>query len=188
MRKLYFAWVLVLAFCAGGYSYSAAECIRGEHFNICYYDGCDLAKLANKLQASHFISVDTFLSGKTDKDIKSLIAKLFDSIYLEVSDILDIHVYNLKSTIDIQPDKTRVADILEGYLGRRIDIPSFYFHTKNTIYVSYSDISLGILAHEMAHAIISHYFVVPPPAKTQEILTGYVEYSIRKATGTLPGK
>jgi hypothetical protein len=56
----------------------------------------------------------------------------------------------------------------------------------NTIYVSLKDVSLGMLAHEVAHAIISSYFVVAPPEKVQEVLAGYVEYSIRKKLGDLP--
>ena len=36
------------------------------------------------------------------------------------------------------------------------------------------------IAHEIAHAIINHYFVVPPSVKMQEILSGYVEYSLNK--------
>jgi hypothetical protein len=38
----------------------------------------------------------------------------------------------------------------------------------------------------MAHALISNYFVVAPPPKVQEILAGYVEYSVRKRMGNLP--
>jgi hypothetical protein len=54
------------------------------------------------------------------------------------------------------------------------------------VYISYPEMTIGMLGHKIAHAIISHYFVVPPPAKIQEVLAGYVEYSIRKSAGTLP--
>ena len=56
----------------------------------------------------------------------------------------------------------------------------FYFHDDKTIYISTEDLTLGMLGHEMAHAIISHYFVVPPPTKVQEVLSGYVDYSFQK--------
>jgi hypothetical protein len=55
----------------------------------------------------------------------------------------------------------------------------------NTIYLSFNEMTLGIISHEMAHAIISNYFVTPPSPKIQEILSGYVEYSIRKKAGDL---
>jgi len=58
---------------------------------------------------------------------------------------------------------------------------SFYVFDSNTIFISYQDLTLGMLGHEIAHAVISGYFVVPPPDKVQEVLAGYVEYSLRKA-------
>ena len=37
------------------------------------------------------------------------------------------------------------------------------------------DINEGILAHEMAHAIIDHFFDIRPPRATAEILARYVD-------------
>jgi hypothetical protein len=37
-----------------------------------------------------------------------------------------------------------------------------------------------VLGHEIAHAIMSHYFVVLPSEKIQEVLAGFVEYQLRK--------
>jgi hypothetical protein len=37
-----------------------------------------------------------------------------------------------------------------------------------------------MLGHEIAHAIISSFFIVPPPEKIQEVLAGYVDYSLLK--------
>jgi hypothetical protein len=58
--------------------------------------------------------------------------------------------------------------------------PSFYFHEEKTIYISTEDLDLGMLAHEIAHAIISHYFVVPPSERVQEVLSGYVDFHFKK--------
>jgi hypothetical protein len=40
--------------------------------------------------------------------------------------------------------------------------------------VSVADLHEGMLAHEMAHAIIDHFFAVRPPSSTAEILARYV--------------
>ena len=66
-----------------------------------------------------------------------------------------------------------------------LDERSYYLHETNTVYISYKDLTLGMLGHEIAHAIISNYFVVLPSAEVQEILSGYVEYSLKKQTMTL---
>jgi hypothetical protein len=59
---------------------------------------------------------------------------------------------------------------------------SFYVYDLNTIYVSAGSFKREVLGHEIAHAVISHYFVVQPPMKAQEVLAGYVEYQLREAT------
>ena len=109
------------------------------------------------------------------------------TLYLEVSDILDIHIYSYHGNIRLYPDiKEMMIYIPESY---KIDIKgscSYYIKSQNTIYVSLDNFNLGVLGHEIAHVIISHYFVVPPPHKIQEVLAGYVDYSLRKSTGTLP--
>ena len=50
----------------------------------------------------------------------------------------------------------------------------------NTIYASAENFKIGVIGHEIAHAVISHYFVVQPSVKIQEVLAGYVEYQLRK--------
>ncbi len=184
-KKYYFALILVFAV-SGGRGYAQDRNIRTQYFTVSYYEGCDLTELANKLNAEHFLHIDIFSENRKGKDINAVISKLVDSIYLEVSDILDIHLYSFDGTISILPNNSFISDLTEQYSGSRINAPSFYFSSRNTIYLSLVELNIGILAHEMTHAIISHYFVVAPSPKVQEVLAGYVEYSIRKTTGTLP--
>jgi hypothetical protein len=103
-----------------------------------------------------------------------------------VSDILDIHIYSFKGTIQVLPDRQSLNGFLKQAYGVDFEERSLYYFEKDVIYVSLADMTVGMLGHEMAHAIISHFFVVPPPAKLQEVLCGYVEYSLRKTRGNLP--
>jgi len=164
----------------------AAESIKSKYFNIHIYDGIDKVQLLKKLDAEYFLrrSVAYFEeTGRPTADFDTLLGDTLDAVYLQVSDIIDIHMYSLTVGLDILPDKRALADTLEAYLNNRIDVPSFYFHDKNTIYISFADLNAGMLAHEITHAIVTHYFAVPPPTKLQEILSGYSEYSIRKLIG-----
>jgi len=175
-------FIFLLLFARAGFAQEKA--VVGKYFTV-YYDGCSPAEVASKLDAEYFLHIDVFSQKYTTGDFNSVIANLFDSIYLEVCDILDIHSYNFKGTVRIFPDSSGIKDVLREYMADPPDMPSFYFQDKNTIYVAFPDMNLGMLSHEIAHAIISHYFVVDTPVKVQEVLAGYVEYSIRKATGTL---
>jgi len=55
------------------------------------------------------------------------------------------------------------------------DKEAYYDHKTKTIYVSVDYASQGVLAHEIAHAIIDTYFPSPAPSKIQEILSQYVD-------------
>jgi hypothetical protein len=56
-----------------------------------------------------------------------------------------------------------------------ISIRAFYIQKNDTIYLNIDDLHEGMLAHEMAHAIIGRYFLVRPPRSTAEILAQYVD-------------
>ncbi|OIO38205.1 MAG: hypothetical protein AUJ72_02910 [Candidatus Omnitrophica bacterium CG1_02_46_14] len=55
---------------------------------------------------------------------------------------------------------------------------ALYSHPTRTIILAVNRTTDGILAHEMAHAIINAYFPVPPPEKAQEILAQYVDKNL----------
>ena len=118
--------------------------------------------------------------------LEDIIAKTIDGLYLEVSDILDIHVYSFKGLMNIMRGRKEVSSIFYKYYKREMPERGFYLPEKKTLYISSEDVTLGMLGHEIGHAIIGAYFVVPPPAKMQEVLCGYVEYSLLKKRGSLP--
>jgi len=168
----------------------AGESIKSRYFNIDIADGIDKVSLLRKLHAEYFLRLDTvfFNTSINDSNASQLIGKTLDGIYAQASDILDIHMYDLTVGLKILPDTESISKELTPYFNKKINVPSFYYFDENTIYIAYSDVTLGMLSHEVAHAIVSHYFVVPPPARLQEILTGYVEYTMRKLAKDLPTK
>ena len=159
------------------------DTVNSKYFKLTIHPGVNKAELLKKLRADYFLQMGAAFSGdrSNNADMNGLLARTLDAIYLDVSDVLDIHMYSFSVDLEIFPDKSALADELQAYLGKRADMPSFYFYDKNKICISYSDMTLGMLSHEIAHSIISHYFVVQPSAKVQEVLAGYVEYSVRKS-------
>ncbi len=158
---------------------------EGKYFSIYGSKNLDIISLLEKVNFNYFLHIGV-ISKNDDQDLKALLADTLDALYLEVSDILDIHIYSYHGKIYIFPDKSYVSKVAGRYFLKDFNEVGFYLHQENAIYISLAELTLGVLAHEVAHAIISHYFVVPPPVKVQEILAGYVEYSLRKHTGTLP--
>jgi hypothetical protein len=151
---------------------------QSEYFSVYGPSGMDVNALLRKLNFRYFLQGDTgYSAADTPKDI---LVKTMDALYLEVSDILGMHVYSFHGNIEIYPDQTAVGRIFQHYAQRDFSERSFYSHEKNTIYISLADLTLGMIGHEISHAVQANYFVVPPPSKVQEILSGYVEYSLQK--------
>ena len=158
---------------------------EGKYFSIYGCKNLNILPLLEKINFHYFLHIRA-ISKDEGEDLKTLLADTLDALYLEVSDILDIHIYSYHGTIYFFPDKSYVSQVARRYFSEDFNEVGFYLHQRNAIYISLAELTLGVLGHEIAHVIISHYFVVPPPAKVQEILAGYVEYSLRKHTGTLP--
>ena len=89
--------------------------------------------------------------------------------------ILDMYPPSLKASIKLLPSNSDVQKIYMDKYNKESDFVAFYSTGDKTIYVSVSDILVRILAHELAHAVIDHYFEVTPPVKIHEVLAQYVE-------------
>ncbi|MFH1767758.1 MAG: hypothetical protein ABH858_01170 [Candidatus Omnitrophota bacterium] len=182
--KLFF--FILITFCFLPYAFCQSKDIEGQYFTIKIYPGCNLTEFAGKLNAKSLHHVDLLL--KEAKDIEDIISQGVDALFLKACDILDMHLYSYHGTIKLCPDiKSMHKVAFRDYSDKHYkpDAPAVYRHSHNTIYISFSDFSVEMIGHEIAHVIISNYFAVVPPVKMQEILAGYVEFSLRKEAGTL---
>lgn len=163
----------------------AGEIVKSKYLTVYADAGIDKAQVLKKLSADYYLRLGPAFSASSvgGEGLDGMLAKTLDALYLEVSDVLDIHMYDFNVDLEILRDRAAIAEVLRPYFGGKdINMPSFYYHNKKKIYVSLADLNAGMLAHEISHSIISHYFIVPPPAKMQEVLSGYVEYAVRKHT------
>jgi len=185
MKNSVAAILAMIFLCGNAYAQGAGNQIAGGTFFSVYSDSkSDAYSLLAKIDTNYLL----YSSGGAEAkdDVGDILAKTLDGLYQEVSDILDIHIYSFKGTIRVLPDKQALTGYFKRTYGIDFDERSLYYFEKDIIYISLADMTVGMLGHEMAHAIISHFFVVPPPAKIQEVLCGYVEYSLRKSRGNLP--
>lgn len=158
--------------------FGPAKRIETGHFTLYYSSGLDLGELAQGLNIG--IS-DRLLAGQSISSSGDL-ADMLDVLFTRVCDILDMQLYSFKGNIKVCRDDAQLTDIYTNLfasdLGNR---RSFYVYDLNTIYISPESFKREILGHEIGHAIISHYFVVLPSVKIQEVLASYVEYQLRKS-------
>jgi len=95
-------------------------------------------------------------------DNLTLVKARIDRLVEMVLSILDMRPKDFKVSIEIKPEY-KSGDIAK------------YKHSRKTITVYADRVTDGVLAHEIAHAVICAYFPSRPPRKTQEILAQYVD-------------
>lgn len=178
--------VLVFACClltftlayAADDGFGAAKKIEGEHFVVYYAPQLDQYALLEKLNIG---SAEIVLS-EGPRSKSSGLAAALDILYNIVMQALDMNLFSLQGNLKICSNREHLNNVYENIFSRPLKSSSFYINEYNTIYISADDFTKEILGHEIAHMIISHYFVVQPPQKVAEILSGYVEYQLRKTS------
>jgi hypothetical protein len=162
--------------------FGQAKKIETKHFTVYYAPQLDISALADRLNISFS---DRILAGDggspRDYSTQPDFAQALDTLFLRVGDILDMNLRAFQSTIKICRDNGQLDSIYTHLFNQSLgEGYSFYSHDLNTIYISEEHFKREVLGHEIAHAIISNYFVVQPPVKASEILARYVEYQLRK--------
>ncbi|MCX5701744.1 MAG: hypothetical protein NTW64_02035 [Candidatus Omnitrophica bacterium] len=160
--------------------FGPAKKVEGDHFTIYYSPELETAFLMQQLNLG---PSDAFLTGETVKGPDSPIelTDMVDTLFARVCDVLDMELYSYKGDIKVCKNFDQLKAIYKTLFDRELTKQSFYVNDLNTIYISEEFFKPEILGHEIAHAVISHYFVVLPSVKIQEVLATYVEYQLRKS-------
>ena len=108
------------------------------------------------------------------------LAAKFDTLLLRVQDLLDMYPPGIHITFRITRDRNEIDRVHRAHYGVGVDAQAIYLFESNTVYADYPELSESVLAHEMAHAVIDHYFGVRPPRKIEEMLAIYADENLRE--------
>jgi hypothetical protein len=136
----------------------------------------DLKKFNYKVQyGQEQWSLKRLFSNSGSDSLIDRITSKVDVLFERVQEILDMRKKMKKVTIHIYHDKAQLHDAYSRIYKGPCRIRAWYRYKNNTVYVNVNDLHEGMLAHELAHAIIDHYLLVRPPVATAEILARYVD-------------
>lgn len=162
--------------------FGSAKKTEGKYTETFYLPEINTVDLIQKLNMRPSDKVLAGMPLERKRSDETELAAILDTLFIQVSDILDMHLYNLKVIIKICRSPEELSGIYKNmFMADLGGQKSFYVYYTNTVYVSEEGFKREIIGHEMAHSVISHYFVVPPPIKIQEVLAMYVEYNLRRA-------
>ena len=102
---------------------------------------------------------------------------------------LDVLIEKAQAVLDMFPDKMQITVVLlasqrdvsavfmQKY-GKQAKHIAYYSLSEDTIYASVEDANLRVLAHELGHAVIDHYFKERPPYHIHELMAQFTEKHI----------
>lgn len=152
---------------------------KSQYFSLFGSKDTDLSKLLTRINSNRLLRVDQIQVPKSN-DIKGLLAKAMDVLFLETSDILRVQVTHFHAQVFFLNNQKAVNEAYSDLYHSGFQEKSFYHQPTNTIYMSYEDLTLERLGYEVAQAILSHYFVVSPSRNVKDVLAGYVQYNFHK--------
>lgn len=157
-------------------SHASWQRIESSHAIIQYKTLKDLKKFNDNIEYSPGKwGLSNFFSFSGSKDPTDSIKMKVDSVFEKVTEILDMSIWMDRVVINIYPNKKSFDEVRDKLFGEDCRLRAWYLFERNTIYINARDVHEGILAHEIAHAVVDHYLTVRPPKATAEILARYVD-------------
>lgn len=151
-----------------------AETFETKYAVVTYYDIDDLRDFDDELYMGR-LKRQISVKGETLQD--EVAAKL-DFITTKVMKVLDMYPKPLKYSIEILPGERAVKKAFRQIYNVDVDYIAFYSPRLNRIYFSDNNGRLRVVAHEIAHAVVEHYFQVSPPQRIHEVMAQYAEKHI----------
>jgi len=166
-------------------AFPSAEAQGEEHtyqsklVTINYNDKHLLEEFEKKIRPSSFsYALNAIFLGEGGISKDASLGEFVDALFQRVQQILGMPLPSLKVKIQLLKDQKDVSWTYASIAAKLTKAPAFYWQKTNTIYLDPHEVSRGILAHEMGHAVIDHYFVIRPPPKIAEMLCQYVDKEI----------
>lgn len=181
--KYKLSFIVFIVFYAAGTAYPQEE-DRGmfstKFCTVFYEKDVDLKKVNRRINLgfSNFYSPRHFKE-RLDISTEDILSGKIDAIFNRAEEILDMFPPKIHVAINIYKSQDELNKVYEEFFNEPKAEVSFYIYKTNTIYTVESGITENILAHEMAHCIIDHYFVILPPRKIQEMLAAYVDIHLK---------
>ncbi len=156
--------------------------VKGNTVNLYYLPGTNLRKIEARLRTRDLPVAPQYrdLFVNPSYPVESRISARLQFMLMRVEDVLGMKPMIARVDLKVLRTRKELQDQCANLTHSREDYKSFYAHDLRTIFSSEQDIIDSIVAHELGHAVIDHYFTVPPPGKVAELLAAYVDEHLER--------
>ncbi|MEN8140634.1 MAG: hypothetical protein ABFR97_05350 [Thermodesulfobacteriota bacterium] len=150
-----------------------AQEIKTRYATVHFADEKLLDRFANELYLGRSLSL-ILRKMKTLNRVDEVANKV-DLVVEKVETVLDMYPPIIQFSLVLLPSKKEVQQLYQQKYGKQASHIAYYSLKEKTIYVSVNDANLRVMAHEMGHMIVDHYFKVRPPYHIHEVMAQYAE-------------
>ena len=149
--------------------------IETRYFSVYCEEGVDLNAVSRRLRKRIFL----YGQGPSyDEGVEKNVAYRLDAIFVRARETLDMYPQMPRIKIKIFSDEETLYREYRKIMGGSGTTKAFYVHFYRTIFTSEDTINDSVMAHEIAHAIIDHYYKYIPSPKVSEALASYIDMHI----------
>jgi hypothetical protein len=168
-----FLLILLLFSCfSGGGEYAYAGQQKSRYATLSYPSQQVLQEFNDNLRLNRKLNYAMRKNVVTVAD--EVLAKL-DIIIEKVQIVLDMFPDYYHVRVVLLPDDDDVSRVYKKKYGKRANHIAYYSLSEKTIYVSVDDTNLRVVAHELGHSVVDHYFKVRPPYNIHELMAQFAE-------------
>lgn len=153
----------------------AQHVVTTRHTILTFNSVEDMAVFGDAIQFAESNSLASIFSSPSPGDTKKELVRKIDLLFEKVQLILDMRKPMNKVKIKVHSNQAQLQQSFRKIYKKDDNPRGWYLFDNNTVYINAEDVQEGMLAHELGHAIIDHYFSVRPPRATAEILAKYVD-------------
>ncbi|MFA6355760.1 MAG: HAMP domain-containing protein [Candidatus Omnitrophota bacterium] len=153
--------------------------VKSTFCTIFFKDKVDVRRVNERIDTYR---IDFGLSEKPErasKDAEGDIAYKFDLIFFKVQEILDMRPRDLHLNVRIYKGQSDLDRVYVEIFNQDNKFIAFYIFKLNSLFASEEKISANVMAHEIAHCVVDHYFSVLPPSKVAEMIAQYADVHLR---------
>ena len=151
--------------------------IQGNSITFWYLPSANMRRLEARLRVRDVPMSREYrmLLSNRSLSMEDKLKARIEIILLRVKDILGMDPKDFHIKIRIFKTRQEMNDTYAWMFNERANFKSFYIHYFQSVYTNEQDFVDSIMAHELGHAVIDHYFSVPPPTRMAELMAIYVD-------------
>lgn len=168
-------WLLAMSVWTGRTDAKDWQSLTTKHTILQFLSDEDLIEFDSQIDYGPGGGLGSLFGSSDEKNNREKLVQKIDTLFKRVQEILDMRKFIRRVTINIYPDNDALQTAYREEVRGNAQLRAWYLFEKHTIYLQIDDINEGMLAHELAHAIIDNFLQVRPPAASAEILARYVD-------------